>query len=54
MSLLSDLLALLARKVKRREMKKKRSEKKKNTQRTSEILEARRSKYIKLPPDEKD
>ncbi len=54
MSLLSDLFALLARKVKRREMKKKRSDKKKKTQRTSEILEARRSKYAPLPPDEKD
>ncbi|MEP6621775.1 MAG: hypothetical protein ABJE47_20780 [bacterium] len=53
MSLIRDLLDLFSRKRKNREMKKKRSAKKKKVARTSEILQARRSSFIPLPPGEK-
>ena len=53
MGLIRDLLAVFARKRKRREMKKKRSEKKKRVANTSQILQARRSTFIPLPPESK-
>ena len=49
--LLKDLLAIFSRKLKREQKKKKRVEKKKKTARTTEILQARRSHFIPLPPD---